>query len=70
MKTLNLLALILLVIGGLNWGMVGFFDFDLVAGIFGHASAFSRIVYGLVGLCGVYQLFQFKSMQRVAQHVG
>jgi uncharacterized membrane protein YuzA (DUF378 family) len=69
MKTLNYLAPILLVIGGLNWGLVGFFDFDLVAGIFGHASVFSRTVYGLVGLCAIYQLYQFKSMRHAVESV-
>ncbi len=69
MKTLNYLAPILLVIGGLNWGLVGFFDFDLVANIFGNASVFSRTVYGLVGLCAIYQLYQFKSMKRVVESV-
>ncbi len=69
MKTLNHLAPILLLVGGLNWGLVGFFDFDLVAGIFGHASVFSRTVYGLVGLCAVYQLYRYKSMKPVVETV-
>lgn len=46
----------LLVIGGLNWGLVGLFGFDLVAAIFGPMSAVSRIVYVLVGLSAVYCL--------------
>lgn len=67
MKTLNLLAPVLLVVGGLNWGLVGFFNFDLVAGIFGDATVISRIVYGLVGLCAIYQVSQFRSMVRAEQ---
>jgi uncharacterized protein len=56
MKTLNLLTLILLIVGGLNWGLVGVADFDLVAAIFGDGSALSRAVYVLVGLSALYQI--------------
>jgi uncharacterized membrane protein YuzA (DUF378 family) len=48
------LALLLLVIGGLNWGLIGLFNLDLVAAIFGPLSTFARIVYVLVGLSAVY----------------
>jgi uncharacterized membrane protein YuzA (DUF378 family) len=47
-------AIALVVIGAINWGLVGLFDFDLVAAIFGHLSALSRIVYVLVALAGIY----------------
>ena len=47
-------AFVLVVIGGLNWGLVGAFGFDLVAALFGAASALSRIVYVLVGLSAIY----------------
>jgi hypothetical protein len=59
MKNLNVLdwvAIILLAVGGLNWGLVGIFDFDLVATIFGDMSALSRIVYSVVGISAVYIL--------------
>ena len=56
MKTLNLLTLILLIVGGLNWGLVGAADFDLVAAIFGDGSALARAVYVLVGLSALYQI--------------
>lgn len=56
MKTLNLLTLILVIVGGLNWGLVGFADFDLVAAIFGDGSMLARAVYALVGLSAAYQL--------------
>ncbi|RNF39674.1 DUF378 domain-containing protein [Planococcus salinus] len=60
MKTLNLIALILLIVGGLNWLLVGLFSFDLVAAIFGgdvgEKSAFSRVIYVIVGLCALYAL--------------
>ncbi len=55
MKALNLLTLILLIVGGLNWGLVGLLDFDLVASIFGAGSMLARIVYILVGLSAVWQ---------------
>ncbi|RKD30570.1 DUF378 domain-containing protein [Thermohalobacter berrensis] len=49
------LALILVIIGALNWGLISLFQFDLVASLFGgQTSALSRIVYGLVGLAGLY----------------
>ena len=56
MRALNILTLILVIVGGLNWGLVGAFDFDLVAALFGEMSALSRIVYVLVGLSALYQL--------------
>ena len=52
---LNPIALILMIIGALNWGLIGLFQFDLVASIFGGMSAvFSRIIYALVGLAGIW----------------
>ncbi len=59
MKKLNVLdwiALILVIIGGLNWGLVGIFNFDLVATIFGAMSIIARIVYILVALSALYLL--------------
>jgi uncharacterized membrane protein YuzA (DUF378 family) len=64
MKSIDVIAAILLVVGGLNWGLVGLFQFDLVATIFGTASVMSSIVYVLVGLCAVYQGLQWKGIQR------
>ena len=59
MKALNLVTSLLLIVGGLNWGLVAIAEFDLVAAIvgeeFGETNALSRIVYGLVGLSAVYQ---------------
>jgi len=56
LTSLDWLALILVIIGGLNWGLVGLFNFNLVATIFGDMSALSRIIYTLVGLSGLYLL--------------
>ncbi|HOB21702.1 MAG: DUF378 domain-containing protein [Firmicutes bacterium] len=50
------LALILVIIGALNWGLIGLFGFDLVAAIFGTGSTLSRIIYTLVGLAGLWSL--------------
>ncbi len=56
-KIVDLVALTLVIIGALNWGLIGFFQFDLVAALFGGMDAtFSRVVYGLVGLGAIYCL--------------
>ena len=54
MKTLKIISIILVIVGGLNWGLVGLFNFDLVAAIFGAMSLLSKIVYVLVGLAALY----------------
>ncbi len=53
-KFLDNIALTLTIIGAINWGLIGFFSFDLVAFIFGDMSWISRIIYALVGICGLY----------------
>ena len=63
MKTIDVIVAILLIIGGLNWGLVGIFSFDLVAAIFGAMSALSRIIYILVGLSALYQALLWKAIQ-------
>lgn len=64
MKSLDVVVAVLLVVGGLNWGLVGLFKFDLVAAIFGGPeAALSRIVYVLVGICAVYQALSWKAIQ-------
>lgn len=64
MKALDTLAAALLIVGGLNWGLVGLFGFDLVAAIFGGSTAFlARIVYVLVGAAAVYQGLGWKAIQ-------
>jgi uncharacterized membrane protein YuzA (DUF378 family) len=54
MNALDMIALILVLVGGINWGLVGLFQFDLVATIFGVGNIISNIVYVLVGLSAVY----------------
>jgi hypothetical protein len=53
---LYVLCLILVIVGGLNWGLIGLFNYDLVAMIFGSMSFLSRLVYDLVGLSALYLL--------------
>lgn len=55
-KFLNYTALTIAIIGAVNWGLIGFFNLNLVAMLFGSMSWISRIVYALVGLCGLYLL--------------
>lgn len=47
-------ALTIAIIGAINWGLIGFFKFDLVAFLFGNLTVLSRIVYAVVGICGLY----------------
>jgi uncharacterized protein len=64
-KSLNALALILVIIGGVNWGLVGLFQFDLVAAIFGgQDSVLSRIVYVLVGIAALYCITLLQPLMR------
>ena len=67
MKALNALAAALVIVGGLNWGLVALAEFDLVAWLvgedFGQTNAASRIVYGLVGLAAVYSIAQLASRE-------
>ena len=64
MKTLDITAAILLVVGGLNWGLVGTANFDLVATLFGAGSILAKIVYTLVGLAAVYQAASLRAIQK------
>ena len=68
MKKLDILAAVLVAIGGLNWGLVAIAKFDLVAAVvgldFGQTNAVSRVVYGLVGLSAVYQVTQQQAIRR------
>ncbi|QBP39746.1 DUF378 domain-containing protein [Paenisporosarcina antarctica] len=63
MKNLNSIALLLIIIGGLNWLLFGLFQWDLVGGLFGGMdSAFARIVYVLVGIAAIYSLTLLKKV--------
>ncbi len=60
MKALYTIAFILVIIGGLNWGLVGAFDYYLVHGIFGSMSWLERLIYILVGLSAIWVAFSYK----------
>jgi hypothetical protein len=61
---LKSLALILVIIGGINWGLVGIFGFNLVATIFGQMSLLSRIIYTIVGISALISLVIFKDIKK------
>ncbi len=62
MRTLKIIAYILVIIGAVNWGLIGFFGFDLVASIFGEMSLIARIVYSLVGISGLLLLLTYRDI--------
>jgi len=64
LSAIDWIALVLMIIGALNWGLVGAFGFDLVAAIFGAMSALSRIVYVLVGLAGLWGIGMAMKLKR------
>jgi len=73
MKWLNIITLLLVIIGGVNWGLValGGYDADLVANLFGgEDSAMARIVYGLVGLSALWQIMPFVRSLKTGEHHG
>ena len=63
MKSLDILAAVLLVVGGLNWGLIGVLNFDLVATLLGDGTVLAKAVYVLVGIAAIYQADGFKSIQ-------
>ena len=65
-KVLDCIALTLTIIGAVNWGLIGFFSFDLVAFIFGKMSWISRIIYSLVGLSGLYLITFYMYVNAIA----
>ena len=56
MKAIDYIVLVLVIIGAINWGLVGFFGLDLVAFLFGSMSVLSRIIYAVIGICGLYAI--------------
>lgn len=56
MKIIDKIALVLVIIGAINWGLIGFFNFNLVATIFGDMTVISRIIYALVGISGLWAI--------------
>ncbi|AIY81413.1 DUF378 domain-containing protein [Clostridium botulinum] len=66
MKILDYIALILVIIGAVNWGLIGFFQINIVSILFGYSTIFSRIIYSLVGIAGVYSLSFFIKERAIA----
>ena len=64
MKSIDLIAATFLFVGGVNWGLIGLFGFDLVARIFGEMSMISRIFYVLVGISALYDAAMWKAIQK------
>lgn len=62
LTTVDWVAYVLVIVGGINWGLVGFFNFNLITALFGEDSALSRIVFVLVGLSAVYLLATVSKM--------
>ena len=56
MKAIDYIVLVLVIICAINWGLVGFFGLDLVAFLFGSMSVLSRIIYAVIGICGLYAI--------------
>ena len=56
MKAIDYIVLVLVIIGAINWRLVGFFGLDLVAFLFGSMSVLSRIIYAVIGICGLYAI--------------
>ncbi len=66
-KVLDYTVLIIVFIGAINWGLIGFFKFDLVAWLFGQMTFLSRLVYDLVGLSGLYLLCLFGRIRGIGE---
>ncbi|MCT8088927.1 DUF378 domain-containing protein [Acinetobacter kookii] len=68
LNTIDWIAYALAIIGGLNWGLIGAFDFNLVAAIFGEMSVLTRIIYILVGLSALYLIYTGTKLGRTVHH--
>jgi uncharacterized protein len=64
LNALDWISMVLLIVGGINWGLVGLFNIDLVATLFGEMSALSRIVYVVVGLSALYTIYTSSKISR------
>ena len=68
MKVLDIVVTALLLIGALNWGLIGFFGFNLVTTLFGEAGVISRVIYAVVGLAALYEIGCFTFGLKETQH--
>jgi uncharacterized membrane protein YuzA (DUF378 family) len=67
MKALDYTILTVVIIGAINWGLIGFFDFDLVSTLFGQMSILTRIIYAVVGIGGLYAISYYGRMNSELQ---
>jgi len=68
MKVLDIIVTVLLLIGGLNWGLVGFFDYNLITTFFGETAVWGRWFYALIGLSALYEVGSFAFGYKAVQH--
>ena len=68
MKVLDVIVTILLVIGALNWGFIGFTGINLIGAIFGEAAVLTRFIYSVVGICGLYEAYNFTAGYEEMHH--
>ncbi|HXE97366.1 MAG TPA: DUF378 domain-containing protein [Dongiaceae bacterium] len=68
MKVLDIVVTALLLIGALNWGLIGFFGFNLIAAAFGEAGVYSRLIYAVVGVAALYEIGCFTFGLKETQH--
>ena len=68
MKAIDYIVLVLVIIGAINWGLVGFFGLDLVAFLFGSMSVLSRIIYAVIGICGLYAISYFGRIRSAGEY--
>ncbi len=66
-KVFDYVVLVIVFIGAINWGLIGFFRFDLVAWLFGDMTWLSRLIYDIVGLCGLYLLCMFGRIRAIGE---
>lgn len=67
-KGIDYVVLVIAIIGAINWGLIGFFKFDLVAFLFGDMTLLSRIIYAVVGIVGLYLISMFGRIGPVGEH--
>lgn len=65
-RGLDYTILTIAIIGAINWGLIGFFRLDLVAFLFGNMTLLSRVIYGIVGICGLYLVSMFGRVRDIA----
>ncbi len=57
MNAIDWIAMVLMIVGGINWGLIGLFNYNLVSALFGEMSALSRVIYALVGISALYSIY-------------